>query len=120
MARYYRGRHKTSLVAQTVSTANRTRWWIAGLVGVLLFAVFYWGLPLFIESVYHSLNGNPYQPIIERVARGRIHWVQWIGIVLGLIGLFFAVRHFFTAKRLSRQQERDVGFVGKSAAKLLD
>lgn len=120
MARHHRRRHKTNLVAQTVSAANRTRWWIAGLIGVLLFAVFYWGLPLFIESVYHYLDGNPYQPIIQRFIMGRIHWVQWIGIALGLIGLFFAVRNFFTAKRLSGQQERDVGFVGKTAARLLD
>ena len=121
MGRRYRRRSVAgSVVRDTVEIANVLPWWGAALLGLILFILFYWLLPLWLQSKLDGLEGNMFKPIVEVVFGRRMHWSQWVGIALGLVGLFFAVRNYFIAYRMDRGDLRGVGWLARLLAKLID
>lgn len=106
--------------AQTTHVANRLSWKGAVVLGVALFIVFYWLVPAWINHQLNSLQSNPYRPILEAAFARRVHWVQWLGITLGLVCGFFALRNYFGAQPLGRNAERNVGFFSRLLARWLD
>ncbi|MBI2305904.1 MAG: hypothetical protein HYU78_01245 [Rhodocyclales bacterium] len=122
---YRRYRKKRSMagemLADTSHIANRLSWKGAAVFGIVLFAVFYWLLPMWLRHQFDSLlQGNMFRPMIAVVLGKRIHWIQWAGIALGLVCGFYALRNFFVARRLGTDAERNVGFLGRVLARWLD
>jgi len=122
--RYYRRRNKNStgaLVRDTVEVGNRLPWWGAAMMGVLLFSIFFWVVPAWIHYQWESNPvRSPLGDMVRQVFERRLHWIQYLGIVLGLIGVFFAIKNYFWSERLSRQGEHDVGFFSRLLGRLLD
>lgn len=108
------------VLSDTSYIANRLSWMGAAILGFVLFVVFYWLIPMWINHQLNSLQGNMFRPMMEAVFSRRIHWIQWLGIALALICAFFSVRNYFDSQRLDRQGERDVSFFSRLLAKLLD
>lgn len=122
--RYYRRRNSNSagaLVRDTVEVGNRLPWWGAALLGVLLFSVFYWFLPAWIHHQWDAnLDRSLFSNMVRQAFERRVHWLQYLGIVLGVICAFFAIKNYFWSERLSRDGERDVGFFSRLLARILD
>ncbi len=104
MAYRRRYRKKRSMAGGVLSDtsyiANRLSWVGSAILGLVLFVVFYWLLPMWINHQLNSLQGNMIRPIMEAVFARRIHWVQWLGIALALICAFLSVRNYFGSQRL--------------------
>lgn len=109
-----------SLLSDTTAAANRLSWQGTALLGVALFAVFYWALPDWIAQYLESLRGNKFYPIVNAALGRRIHWVQWLGIALGMLCTFFAVRKLFTAQQLDRGGQYRATWFSRFLARLLD
>jgi len=121
---YRRRSRKRSMAGEMLSdtsyVANRLSWKGAAILGAVLFVIFYWLLPAWLNHQLNSLQGSMLRPLVEAVFAKRIHWVQWLGIALGLICAFFAVRNYFAFQRIGRDGERDVSFFSRLLARLLD
>lgn len=110
-----------ALITETVKTGNRLPWWGAALMGVVMFSFFYWIVP---ARIHHQWDSNPLRSpvggLVRQLLERRLHWFQYLGIVLGLIGAFFAIKNYFWAERLSRRGEQCVGFFSRIIGRLLD
>lgn len=120
--RRYRQRrtHAGQLLGDTSYIANRLPWELAMAFGVILFTLFYWAVPAWINQHLDSLQGNQYRPIAEALFARRVHWFQWLGIALGLICTFFAIRNYFLIERLDCGGEHRAAFISRIIARLLD
>jgi len=121
---YRRYRKKRSLTSEVLSDtsyiANRLSWQGCIIFGVLSFVLFYFIIPIWLKQQLNSLQGNMFRHVAEAFFGRRIHWVQWIGIALGLICTFFAIRNYFSFQRIGHAGERDVSFFSRILARLLD
>jgi drug/metabolite transporter (DMT)-like permease len=122
--RYYRRRSRNSagaLINDAVSAGNRLPWWGAAIMGAMLFIVFYVLLPAWLEHLFvTNASQSPYRLLIKQIFEHRIHWVEYLGIVLGLIGVFFAVKNYFFTQPLSKHGETGVGILSRILGRLLD
>lgn len=109
-----------SMLADTTYIANRLSWQGAAFFGVILFVIFYWLLPEWINYKLSTLQSNTLRPAFEALFARRVHWLQWLGIALGLICAFFAIRNYFTSQRLDYRDERQVSFLSRLLARWLD
>lgn len=121
---YRRYRKKRSIASEVLSDtsyiANRLSWKGCIVFGILSFVLFYFLIPMWLEQQLNSLQGNMFRPVAEVLFARRIHWVQWIGIALGLICTFFAIRNYFSFQRVGRAGERNVSFFSRILARFLD
>lgn len=112
--------HAGQIFSDTAHIANRLSWKGCVILGGLSFSTFYFFIPMWIHSQLNALQGNMFRPIIESLFARRIHWFQWVGITLGLISIFFAVRNYFTFDRIGRYGEKNVSFFSRILAKFMD
>lgn len=121
---YRHYRRKRSMAGETLADAafiaNRLSWKGAAILGLVLFVIFYWALPAWINHQLSTLQNNMFRPMIDAVFSRRVHWVQWLGIALALVCSFFAVRNYFASERLCRYGERNVSFFSRLLARWLD
>lgn len=108
------------VLADTSSIASRLSWKGSLVLGIVLFVIFYWVLPAWINHQLQSLQGNMFRPIVEVIFAKRVHWLQWLGIAAALICAFYAVYNYFAVERLSRSGERDVSFLSRLLARWID
>jgi hypothetical protein len=108
------------MLADTSYVANRLSWKGAAVLGAVLFVVFYWLVPAWINHQLNSLQSNLYRPLIEAAFARRVHWVQWLGVALGLVCTFFAIRNYFSSQQLGRYGERNVSFFSRFVARWLE
>jgi len=124
MAYRRRYRRKRSVAGQIFSDtsyiANRLSWKGAAVFGLVLFVIFYWLVPAWINHQFKTSQSDIYRPMLEAFFVRRIHWFQWIGIALGLICAFFAVRNYFASEQLGRYGESNVSFLSRLLARWLD
>lgn len=125
MAYRRRYRRKRSLAGGMLSDvsyiANRLSWQGAAILGVVVFVAFYWLFPAWLMHQLDAMQGDTFRPVVEAVFAKRIHWIQWLGIALGLICAFFAIRNYFVSKeRLRYCGERNVSFFSRLLARWLD
>lgn len=122
--RYYRRRNNNSaasVIRDTVYISNRSSWYVAAILGVILFAVFYWLLPAWMHPhLEQNLSNGPAGKLILVVFDKRIHWIENLGVVLGLVCAFFAVKNYFSQVQLGSKSERDVGFFSRLLARFFD
>lgn len=120
--RRYRRRRSAAAgtVGDTAYIANRLSWRGAAALGLVLFALFYWGIPAALQYCLATLRDGVIKPLIEVWYYRRIHWFQWVGIALGLVCVFFALRNFLAEYRLSQAGEQSVSFWSRIVARWLD
>jgi len=118
-SRHYRRRRSTAgqIVGDTSYVANRLPWEWAVILGIALFIFFYWAVPAWVYQHLESLQGNAYRPLLESLFARRVHWSQWLGIALGLVCAFFAVRNYFLMDQLDRSGECGVSFFSRIIAR---
>jgi hypothetical protein len=107
------------MVRDTSSIANWVSWKVALVMGVALFAVFYWALPAWLQSQIDSGKTINLKPMLEIVIGRRVHWSRLLGITLALVCLVFAAWNYFGQDRLNSNGERNVGFISRLLARLL-
>jgi magnesium-transporting ATPase (P-type) len=120
--RRYRKRRSTAsqILSDTTFIANRLSWKACIFLGIFSFSLFYFLIPVWINSQLNTLQGNMFRPVVEVIFARRTHWVKWVGIALGLICAFFAFRNYFVTERISSYGERNVSFFSHLLAKFLD
>jgi len=111
--RQYRRKSNTSIISDTVFIGARLPWWGALVFGALLFVIFYFVIPAWIESKILVHGDNPLLFAVSEVMSRRMHWFQYVGIVCGLVGVFFAIRNFLTAKFPSYTERGIIGFIAR-------
>jgi|GEM_PF-507144 len=124
MGRRYRRRNKNSagaLIRDSVVVGNRLPWWGAAIMGAVLFIIFYWIFPAWLENWFESHSSqSPASNALRQVLEYRIHWVEYLGIVLGLVGAFFAVKNYYFSRPLSRGGQAGVGIIARILGRLFD
>lgn len=124
MTVHRRYRRKPSSASQVVGdvaqVANRRSWREVLLLGAVLFVLFYWIIPALLHHWLGTLRQGTIKPIIDVLLGRRIHWFEWVGIALGSVCVFFALRNYIAGHRLSRTGEQAAGFWGRLLARWLD
>lgn len=119
--RYRRRRSSAShIMADTAHIANRASWYWSAILGVVLFAIFYWAIPAWINSSVSAMHDGIYKQFFIAAIAKRAHWSQWFGIALGLVCAFFAIRNFFLYEPVGHSGERNIGFFSRLLARFLD
>lgn len=111
--RYYRRKSKTSIISDTIFIGARLPWWGALVFGAVLFVIFYFVIPAWIESKILVHGDSPLLFAVSEVMSRRMHWFQYLGIVCGLVCAFFAIRNFFIAKSASYPERGIIGFIAR-------
>ncbi len=89
MGRRYRSKSNAgTMIKDTTIVASRLPPSLALLLAVILFSIFYFAIPAYLESVIYENQGSRITPIFEAIFARRIHWFKWLGTALGLIGVF--------------------------------
>ena len=108
MARRYRRKsHSSQIISDSIFVSSRLPWWGALTLGLATFTFFYFIAPAWVMS---SIDEQPSRPITEglkMVLMRRVHWLEYLGIVCGIIGLYFAVRNYFI-NELAISNERSI------------
>lgn len=124
MARHrYRRRDSNSgaaVVGDLVVVANRASWWVALLLGVVLWAVFSFALPAWIAHQQMAMNENLFRPLIDQLFTRRLHWLNWIGYACLAVGVFFAVKNYVWSQELDRDGRGVVAFLARLLGRSLD
>jgi hypothetical protein len=111
--RYYRRKSKTSIISDTVYIGARLPWWGTLAFGVLVFVIFYFVIPVWIENKILVHGDSPMLFALSEVMNRRIHWFQYLGIACGLVCAFFAIRNFFIAKSASYPERGIIGLIAR-------
>lgn len=115
-----RTRSPSSQAVKDVS-ANRLPWQACIAVGLVLYVLLSWiAPPLLAQRLAELPHDNSFRPLAEALIGRRLHWLPRLGIEMGLICAFFAVRNFFASRRLTKQGEDQVGFFARLGARWLD
>lgn len=120
--RRYKKRSSTAsqILSDTSYIANRLSWKACIVLGIFSFSLFYFLIPMWINSQLNPLQDNMFRPVVEVIFARRIHWVKWVGIALGLICALFAFRNYFASETIGSYGERNVNLIGRLLAKYLD
>lgn len=111
--RYYRRKSKTSIISDTVYIGARLPWWGALVFGAVLFILFYFAIPAWIESKILVHSNSPLLFALAEVMSRRMHWFQYLGIACGLVCAFFAIRNFLIAKSPSYTERGIIGLIAR-------
>jgi len=76
-------------------------------LGSLLFMIFYWMIPSWLNHELSTLHNSTIRPIAETLFMRRIHWIQLAGIALGSIFIFllFAIIFLINQQRQRKQYQ---------------
>lgn len=113
---------KTSdaLSSENLPIANTLRWRRYIFLGSLLFMIFDWMIPAWLNHELSTLQNSTLRPIAEALFMRRIHWIQLAGIALGSICIVFAIRNYFSARSISRIGRKNTTYLSRLFAKLTD
>ena len=89
-------------------------------LGSLLFMIFYWMIPAWLNRELSTLQNSAIRPIAEALLMRRIHWIQLAGIALGSACTFFAIRNYFFMRSISKSSGSNINFFSRLFAKLID
>lgn len=122
--RKYPRSRPASLIRDALDAGNRLPWWGAALMGVVMFLLLYWIFPAWIhwqwqQSPPRVSSAAPWGLIQESFER-RVRWMQYLGIVLGVIGTIFAAKNYIWPRQLSRSGQQGIGFFSRLLGRFLD
>ena len=78
-------------------------------LGSLLFMIFYWMIPAWLNNELCTLQNSSIRPIAEALFMRRIHWIQLAGIALGSICTIFAIRNYFFTRSIRKSSSESKG-----------
>ena len=108
------------LSSGSLHVTNIASWKRYIFLGTLLFMIFYWMIPAWLNHELNTLQTSTIRPIAEALFMRRIHWIQWAGIALGSICVFFAIRNYLAIQSISRSGGSNISFFSRLLAKLID
>ena len=100
--------------------ANTLCWRRYLLLGSLLFMIFYWMIPAWLNHELSTLQNSTLRPIAEALFMRRIYWIQLAGIALGSICIVFAIRNYFSARSISSNGRNNTTYLSRLFDKLTD
>jgi len=115
-----RYRRKSSPLGDVAYIGARLPWWGALLLGVVTFALFYFALPAWLSAKLAEQSTNKFYPILEAVFERRMHWLQWLGIACGLVGVYFAARNYILTSRAGANERGLVAWLAKLLGRSID
>jgi len=95
-------------------------WRGALLLGAVSFIVFYFILPAWVASILHEQENNMFYPMLVATFARKLHWLQWVGIATGLIGLYFAFRNYHYGSTARWEERGLVGLIAKLIGRSID
>jgi drug/metabolite transporter (DMT)-like permease len=111
--RYHRKSTAGAMINDTTSIASKLPPSLSLLLGAVLFSIFYFAVPAYLESVIYENQGSRMAPMFEAIFARRIHWFEWLGTALGLIGVFFAIRNYLIFSNADYKERSIVGFIAR-------
>lgn len=111
--RYQSGSSGAQIVRDSVYVSARLPWWGSIGLGVVLFVLFYFSIPAYLESKIVEANSSVVTQAFGSVFLRRIHWFEWLGIACALVGAFFGIRNYLLHGRASHIERGIVGFLSK-------
>lgn len=119
--RHYRKRTVAgSIISDTVSIGSKLPWWGALLFGMCTFLIFYFILPSWLELKLQSQSNNSFYPMLEIIFERRIHWIKWVGIACGLVGLYFGFRNYYFYNKTGYQERGIIAIMRRLLSRKLD
>ncbi|GHE34787.1 hypothetical protein GCM10007167_16160 [Vulcaniibacterium thermophilum] len=120
--RYHRRRGSPAgqIIRDTTQIANRMTWKACLLLGAILFSAFYWLIPAWLDGLLVSQASSPFAAAVESVIGRRVRMFRLIGIAVGLVCVFFAVRNYYTRQHMGRPGRNATGFLARLFARSLD
>jgi len=88
--------------------------------GLIVFTIFYFVVPSWLESKLADASDSNLYPMFESIYGRRSHWFEYLGIACGLIGVYFAARNYLTNKYATREERGLVGLVARILSRNLD
>ena len=119
--RNYRRKNSASEIIRDVGIiGSKVGWQGALLLGALSFVIFYFVLPAWIVSILQEQQNNRFYPMLEALFSRRLHWLQWIGVTTGLIGLYFGIRNYYFVNSAASEERSLVTFIAKLIGRKID
>lgn len=115
-----RRNNASSIIRDVAHIASKVGWQGALVLGAASFILFYFILPLWFTSILEAQNRNTFYAVIEAVIGRRTHWLQWVGIACGLLGLFFSVRNYHYGRNARSGERGLAAFLAKLLGRALD
>ena len=114
MGRHYRRRNSAgSIISDTAYIGSKLPWWGALLLGILSFFVFYFMAPAWLESKLSAQSESTFYPMLEAIFSRRIHWLEWVGIACGLVGVCFGIRNSLWLAQAGYQEQGVIAFLAR-------
>jgi len=92
-------------------------WKVYIFLATLLFILFYFLIPAWLNHELHFLQNNAIRPIAEPLLIRHIDWLQWLGITLSSICMLLAIRNYVATRPMARS---DIHFISRLLAKLMN
>ncbi|GGP73967.1 hypothetical protein GCM10009347_42740 [Shewanella algicola] len=118
--RYRRRSHAGQIISDSAFIGSRLPWWGALLFGLVTFVLLYFIIPSWLEAKIAADAGSRIYPALEALFGRRIHIFEWLGIVCGLIGLFFCVRNYLVIEKGSVRERGIVVMLAKLLGRHID
>lgn len=110
--------------SERLHVTNTPGWKGYVILGCLLFMIFYWAIPAWLNHELSTLQNSTIRPIAETLFMRRIYWIQSAGIALGSLCIFFAMHNYFSArfikKSISKSGGGNISYFNRLFAKLID
>ncbi|MCC4834774.1 hypothetical protein LMH66_19200 [Shewanella sp. 10N.7] len=117
---YRNGSSGAQIVKDSVYISARLPWWGAIGFGAVLFVLFYFGIPAYLESKIADANGSLLTQAFESLFIRRIHLFEWVGIACALTGAFFGIRNYLVHGSASNIEQGIVSFISKLISRGID
>jgi len=91
-----------ALSSEHLPVASTLSWKGYIVIGSLLFMVFYWIIPAWLNHELSTLQNSTIRPIAEALLMRHIHWMQLAGIALSAICTFFAIHNYYATRAVSK------------------
>jgi len=112
------------LSSESLHVTNIASWKRYICLGTLLFMIFYWMIPAWLNHELSALQDSTIRPIAKILFIRRIYWIQLAGIVFGSICIAFAIHNYFSYRSIKRSINKNSGnninFLSRLFARLLD
>lgn len=109
-----------SVVTDVAFVANRLSWRRCLVLGAVGFTLFYWLLPMWLRSRVEVLKSEAIRVAFDHLVTRRAHWLQWVGIAIALVCVFFAARDYYGRRSLRPRSVRDTSWFARLLARILD
>ncbi len=115
-----RGSAASSILRDTTDIASALPWWGTLIFGVILFLIFYFGVPIWLEYQLAASENSRLKPALDALFSRRIHWFQWIAYACLFICSFFSFRNYFFKKSAGYEEKWFVRLVSRLLGRNID